>query len=274
MKEVIGVQFKSGGKIYDFDPGKSRVKIGDFVIVKTKQGNEIGKLAYTDKKVDEASLKIPLVKIMRKANKADIKKMGRIKEEEKEALKVFTKKIAAHKLSMEPISTKLSFDEQRLTLTFIAENRIDFRTLVRDLASHFQKSIRLTQIGPRDRAKITGGFGMCGRELCCTKFLKKFESVTTEIAREQDMAGRGSTKITGCCGRLMCCLNYELEDYRKLIKKLPQIGDTVKTPNGGGKVIGRNIIAQTVDVFLENKKTRETIPVAEIKKTLNIFRKK
>ncbi|MFC1652029.1 stage 0 sporulation family protein [Patescibacteria group bacterium] len=277
MKKVIGIQFRPGGKIYDFDPGKRKLKIKDFVIVSTKQGNEAGQVVYADKDVDEKMLKIPLSPIVRKASKIDMKKIKRLQEDGKEVLKAFEKKIEAHGLEMEPIDAKISFDERRLNLTFVAEGRIDFRKLVRDLASHFQKSIRLTQIGPRDRAQTTGGFGMCGRELCCTRFLKDFESITMDLAREQDMGGRGSSKITGACGRLMCCLNYEINEYRKSLKKMSQPKEKVKTPKGDGIVVGRNILEQTIDVLLDDNKAREKFKISEIKKLkkpLKIFRKK
>jgi len=277
MKKAIGVQFRPGGKIYDFDPGRRKLKIKDFVIVSTKQGNETGQVIYNDKDINERLLKTPLSPIVRKASKIDIKKIKRLQEDEKETLKIFEKKIEAHGLEMEPMDAKISFDERRLTLTFIAEGRVDFRKLVRDLASHFKKSIRLTQIGPRDRAQITGGFGMCGRELCCTRFLKDFESITMDLAREQDMGGRGSSKITGACGRLMCCLNYEINEYRDLLKKMPQPEEKVKTSKGNGTVIGRNILEQTVDILLDDNKTREKFDISEVKKLkkpLKIFRRK
>lgn len=271
--KAIGIQFKPGGKIYDFDPGKRQLKVNDFVIVSTKQGNEAGKVIYIDKKIDEATLKAPLSPLVRKASKLDTQKIKRLFKDEKEALKIFEQKIIENGLEMEPIDAKISFDEKRITFTFVAEGRVDFRKLVRDLAHHFQKSIRLTQIGPRDRAQVTGGFGMCGRELCCTRFLKKFESITMDLAREQDMGGRGSSKITGACGRLMCCLNYELEEYREKIKKMPSLEEKIKTPKGEGIVIGRNILRQTVDVLLDDNKTREHFEVSEIKKPLKIFKK-
>ncbi len=271
MIKAIGVQFKPGGRIYDFAPGKRTLKTGDFVIVNTKQGIEAGRIIYTDKEIDEKIAPLPITPIVRKASKLDIKKIKHLASEEKKALKVFTEKISFHNLPMEPIDAQFSFDEKRLTFTFVAEGRVDFRALVRDLASYFKKSIRLTQIGPRDRAKVTGGFGMCGRELCCVKFLKNFESITMDLAREQDMGSRGSSKITGACGRLMCCLNYEIEEYRKHLKKIPALQEKVKTPEGEGVVIGRNILKETVDVLMDDNKTRETFSIADIKKPNKII---
>ncbi len=271
MIKTIGVQFKNGGKIYDFDPGKRTLKVSDFVIVNTKQGLEAGKVVYTDKEIDEKISKKPLVPIVRKASKLDVKKIKHLRAEEKKALKVFTEKIEFHDLAMEPIDAQFSFDEKRLTFTFVAEGRVDFRSLVRDLAAYFKKSIRLTQIGPRDRAKVTGGFGMCGRELCCVKFLKNFDSITMDLAREQDMGGRGSAKITGACGRLMCCLNYEIEEYREHLKKIPALQEKVKTPDGEGIVIGRNILKETVDVLLDDNKTRQTFSLSDVKKPSKIL---
>ncbi len=256
---IVEVQFTPWGKIYDFDASRSEIKKGDFVVVKTDLGTDIGKVID----IKEASETDKEIKpILRKATLSDIERMKE-KEKQKDSTLKFCKDLAKkHSLPIKLIDVHFSFDSGRITFAFIADGRVDFRELVKDLTKHFQKSIRLQQLGIRDEAKFYGDIGMCGRGLCCKKFLKSLGNVTSDLAILQQVDQRGSDRLSGVCGRLMCCLGYERNFYEAVAKKMPPIGATVSTKSGKGKVVSWHILKQSVDVELEEGRVVEV----EIKK--------
>lgn len=258
MKKVIGIQVYSWEDIRYFAPSKTELRLKDKVIVRTELGTDMGEVKYIDK---EVKVEGDLPEILRKATAEDIEKMERYQERQLETVQHCREMVRTHKLPMKLVDVFFSFDGSRLTFTFTAETRVDFRHLVRDLTRTFQKSIRLQQIGSRDEAKSIGAVGMCGQEVCCTRFLKDFASITTDMARVQQMTHRGSDRISGVCGRLMCCLNYEEEQYREWLAKMPELGKIVKTKQGKGKVIDRNLPKQMVRILLDDKE-RTQIEVA------------
>ncbi len=260
--KVIGLRFKNKGKIYDFRQGDFDIKIGDKVIVDTAQGTEVGEVVYIDKEVKKGTKSIK--PILRIAGLQDLKKITEQERQKPKAIDVCNEFIKKHKLPMKVIDCEFNFGGDKLTFFFASETRVDFRELVKDLAHHFKKQIRLIQIGPRDEVKLFGGYGHCGLPLCCNQFLEDLESVSMDMARVQDMAQRGAAKISGVCGRLMCCLAYESRQYEDLGKNFPQRGDRVTTLKGKGEVIERNILKQTVKVNLEDEVIIE-VPISEIK---------
>jgi len=271
MKTIIEVQFAPWDKIYNFGfkEGEAALKISDFkiddyVIVETKLGIEIGKIIGI-KEMDAKEIETfgELKPILRKATPEDLDKVIRKNKEKEAALEYCKKMIEKHSLPMKLVDVHLSFDGGRITFAFIADGRIDFRELVKDLTRHFQKSIRLQQLGIRDEAKARGDVGVCGRELCCRKFLKELKSVTSEFADVQQIAHRGSEKLAGVCGRLKCCLAYEKDVYEELAKGLPAIGTVINMPQGKGEVIGWHTLKRTVDVRLEDGETVIEVPVGK-----------
>lgn len=264
LVRVVEVQFTSWGRIYDFDAGESKIDVGDFVVVKTDLGTEVGKVVGI-KEVSKSEIEaaeIEIKPIFRKATTADMEKFKEKEGQKKKALEICKQLIKKHNLPMKLIDAHFSFDGGRLTFAFVADGRVDFRALVSDLTKTFQKSIRLQQLGIRDEAKISGDIGICGRYLCCQKFLKDLGNITSELADLQQIAHRGSERLTGVCGRLMCCLAYEQKLYEEQIKKLPAIGTMVRTDYGKGKVVGWHVLKQSVDVELEEGRVVEV----EIKK--------
>ncbi|MFC1721437.1 stage 0 sporulation family protein [Patescibacteria group bacterium] len=251
MAKAVGVQINFWEQVRNFAPSNDDLVVGDKVIVKTEQGADMGVVKYIDQEVDIDAAKLPL--ILRKANADDIARQERYEERSEEAVNTCRELVTKHNLLMKLVGVYYSFDGSRMTFTFTAEARVDFRSLVRDLTRNFQKSIRLQQIGSRDEAKMTGAVGMCGQEVCCTRFLKDFASITTDMARVQQMTHRGSERISGVCGRLMCCLDYEAEQYREWLSHMPELGSIVKTKQGKGKVIDRNLPKQSVRVLLDDK---------------------
>ncbi|MFH1255290.1 MAG: regulatory iron-sulfur-containing complex subunit RicT [bacterium] len=250
---VAQVQFAPWDKRYDFDADEAGVKIGDYVIVKTDLGVEIGKVVGLSENAGAESEPAEIKKIIRKAEPADLKKSPDEKQKKKDF--AYCKKVIDKlQLPMKLVDAHYSFDDSRITFPFIADSRIDFRDLVKDLTKHFGKSIRLQQIGIRDEAKFCGDFGHCGRPLCCARFLGDLNSITSEMAELQQCAHRGSERISGICGRLMCCLSYEEGGYKKLAEKLPFIGSEVKVEGRKGKVLARYILKQTVKVLLDEGK--------------------
>ncbi len=243
MKNIVGVRFRKPGKIYFFDPANFELKLGDSVIVETVMGKELGTVAVVNRKVDESKQKEPFKKIIKKAVEEDIKHEQENQKKEKEALETCKKKIKEHKLDMELVETRYLFDNSKLIFYFTAEGRVDFRDLVKDLASIYKTRIELRQIGVRDQIKRLGGNGICGRELCCCSFLNDFDSVSIKMAKEQNLS-LNTAKITGSCGRLMCCLKYEQDVYEDKMKKLPHPGAIVKTEEGEG-------VVETVEVLRE-----------------------
>ena len=228
MKNIVGVRFKKPGKIYFFDPENLEINNKDFVIVETTQGQEFGEVVISNRKVEDSSLQKPLKKIIRIATAKDIKHNEENKKREKEAFEICNKKIKEHKLDMTLTDVEFKFDNSKVLFFFTADGRIDFRELVKDLAIIFKTRIELRQIGVRDEVKRIGGNGICGRELCCCSFLGNFETVSIKMAKEQNMSLNPS-KISGNCGRLMCCLKYEQEVYEEKINRLPKVGAIVKT---------------------------------------------
>lgn len=261
MTKVIGVRFRTAGKIYFFSPGKLEIKTGDKVIVETARGVEFGSVVTGPKEVEDDKITQPLKSVIRLATEDDKKKEEKNKEKEKEAFKICLDKIHKHGLEMKLIDAEYTFDNNKVLFYFTADGRIDFRELVKDLASVFKTRIELRQIGVRDETKIMGGIGICGRSLCCHTFLSEFAPVSIKMAKEQNLS-LNPTKISGVCGRLMCCLKNEEETYEWLNSKLPNIGDRVTTDDGfKGEVQSVSVLRQLVKVIvtLENdeKEIRE-----------------
>lgn len=249
MAEIIGVRFKEVGKVYYFDPDGNKLNIGDKVIVETARGVECGMVAIANKNVSDKSIVHPLKKIIRVANQDDFKHIQDNKKKEKRAFAICLKKIAEYKLDMKLVEVEYTFDNNKILFYFTADGRVDFRALVKELASIFRTRIELRQIGVRDEAKMLGGIGVCGRPLCCNSYLGEFQPVSIKMAKEQGLS-LSPVKISGTCGRLMCCLKYEQEAYTELLKTIPKVGAIVGTPNGEGVVIEANPISKILKVKL------------------------
>ncbi|MBO5094645.1 MAG: stage 0 sporulation family protein [Lachnospiraceae bacterium] len=250
MVKVIGVRFRTAGKIYYFDPAKFRIKKGDHVIVETARGVEFGTVVGGVKEVEDDKVIQPLKPVLRIANERDLEQEKNNKLKEKEAFKICLEKIKKHKLEMKLIDAEYTFDNNKVLFYFTADGRIDFRELVKDLASVFKTRIELRQIGVRDETKILGGMGICGRTLCCHAHLSEFVPVSIKMAKEQNLS-LNPTKISGVCGRLMCCLKHEEEIYEELNRKLPSVGDYVTTDDGlKGEVASVNVLRQLVKVLV------------------------
>ena len=251
MKRIIGVRFKRLGKIYFFDPKWLEVKKGESVVVETSQGEEIAEVVVSNRMIEEEKVVAPLKKVLRLASPRDIKHAEECKKKEKEAFELCNKKIKEHNLQMTLTDVEYKFDNSKILFYFTADGRVDFRDLVKDLAAIYKTRIELRQIGVRDEVKRIGGNGVCGRELCCCSFLSDFETVSIKMAKEQNISLNPS-KISGNCGRLMCCLKYEQEVYEEKLKKLPNIGAIVKTPDGKGEVEGLETLKETVKVRIKD----------------------
>lgn len=251
MAEVIGVRFKEVGKVYYFDPDGKMLKLNDTVIVETSRGVECGVIAIANKEVADDEIVHPLKKLIRIATKEDLKHLEDNRRKEKEALKICEQKVAEHGLGMKLVDVEYTFDNSKILFYFTADGRVDFRALVKDLAAVFRTRIELRQIGVRDESKMLGGLGVCGRPFCCSLFLGEFHPVSIKMAKEQGLS-LSPTKISGTCGRLMCCLKYEQEAYTDLLKRTPKIGAIVKTPMGRGLVTETNLITQTLKVKMDN----------------------
>ncbi|GEN89350.1 stage 0 sporulation family protein [Oceanobacillus sp. FSL W8-0428] len=252
MLEVIGVRFKKAGKIYYFDPDSYPVTPDSYVIVETVRGIEFGKVVITEKQVDEEDVVLPLKKVIRVAGEKDKRTVVENQEQAKKAFDVCTTKINQHKLDMNLVDVEYTFDRNKIIFYFTADGRVDFRNLVKDLASMFKTRIELRQIGVRDEAKMLGGIGPCGRMLCCSTFLGDFEPVSIKMAKDQNLS-LNPAKISGLCGRLMCCLKYENDAYETAKRDLPDIGETLPTPHGKGKVVGLNILEKMIQIELLDK---------------------
>ena len=251
MAEVIGVRFKEVGKVYYFDPLDNKLNTGDMVIVETARGLECGEVATPNKIIPDEKTKQPLKPLIRIATEKDLNHLAENKIREKDAYKICEQKIANHKLEMKLVNVEYTFDNSKIIFYFTADGRVDFRALVKDLASVFRTRIELRQIGVRDEAKMLGGLGICGRPFCCNRFMGEFQPVSIKMAKEQGLS-LSPVKISGTCGRLMCCLKYEQEAYTDLLKHTPKIGAIVKTPEGKGLVVENNLIARTLKVKLDN----------------------
>ena len=267
MKEVIGVRFRENGKIYFFNPLNYKIDPGRYVIVETQHGVEFGKVVLGRREVDETKLQGELKPIIRIATEADEKKHAENLEKNKKAMVICKEKIEKRGLEMKLIDAEYTFDNNKVLFYFTADGRIDFRQLVKDLAAIFKTRIELRQIGVRDETKILGGIGICGRQLCCHTYLSEFAPVSIKMAKEQNLS-LNQTKISGVCGRLMCCLKNEQETYEALNKNLPGTGDTVTLPDGlQGIVHSVNVLRQRVKVIVEvnDEKEIQEYPVGELK---------
>mgnify|MGYP003370948596 FL=1 len=252
MKNIIGIRFKKLGKIYFFNPNGLKVKKGDKVIVETSQGEELAEVLIQNRFVDDEKVVEPLKKVLRIANHKDIKREEECRKIEKEAYELCKKKIKEHKLDMTLTEVECKFDNSKILFYFTADGRVDFRDLVRDLASIYRTRIELRQMGVRDQIRKIGGNGVCGRELCCCTFLSDFEAVSIKMAKEQSVSLNPS-KISGNCGRLMCCLKYENDVYEEKLKYLPNIGAVVRTEDGEGEVDNVEILKEKIRVKLKTE---------------------
>jgi cell fate regulator YaaT (PSP1 superfamily) len=279
MVKYIGVRFKRVGKIYYFSPGDFGIVCGDKVIVETIRGVECGEVVLVDRQIEESELSSPLKTIIRIATKKDKETIERNKLKEKEAFAICEEKIKKHGLKMDLVDVECTFDNNKLLFYFTAENRVDFRELVKDLASVFRTRIELRQIGVRDEAKMLGGLGICGQPFCCSRFLGEFQPVSVKMAKEQSLS-LNPTKLSGTCGRLMCCLKYESEAYQDLLKTTPKVGAYVKTAEGKGVVSDVNLLTGILKVKIDksdnvltvNKKDVEVIKDSVIKVDKNEMR--
>ncbi len=252
MATVVGVRFRKAGKVYYFDPGELEIKAGDSVIVETVRGVEFGTVVLSKKEVPEEEIVTPLKKVIRVATDEDRQHARENRKKEKEAFKICLQKIEEHKLAMKLVDVEYTFDNNKILFYFTADGRVDFRELVKDLAVVFKTRIELRQIGVRDEAKMVGGVGVCGRPLCCNCFLDEFQPVSIKMAKEQGLSLNPS-KISGTCGRLMCCLKYEQEIYEELIARTPKSGAVVETPDGQGVVMEVSLLKQVVKVKLDKE---------------------
>ncbi len=262
MAHVVGVRFRPAGRIYYFDPAGKDLEKGQFVIVETTRGIEAGRVVIAPKQVADAELTDPLKPILRQATEDDLRQLLAFKSKEKNALVRCAQRVDFHKLPMKLVEAEYTYDGSRLTFYFTAEERVDFRVLVRDLAAQFRTRIELRQIGARDQAKLLGGVGPCGKTLCCSSWLTEFGVVSIKMAKEQGLPLNPS-KISGVCGRLMCCLAYENDQYIEAKQGMPAVGAYVNTPSGLGKVVGVNVIKQAVEVMLESGATIQ-VPVSSL----------
>lgn len=251
MVTVVGVRFKKAGKIYYFDPNNIEIKKNDSVIVETARGIEFGQVVVGPKQVLEEDIISPLKSVIRVATEEDENIHKENKEKEEYALEVCTDKIKKHNLDMNLVEVEYTFDNNKVIFYFTADGRVDFRELVKDLASVFKTRIELRQIGVRDEAKMLGGIGPCGRSLCCSTWLGDFEPVSIKMAKDQSLS-LNPAKISGICGRLFCCLKYEHDLYAEILQKLPNVGSKVLTPDGKGIVVETNVISELVKVRINN----------------------
>ena len=250
--EIIGVRFKDVGKIYYFSPNGEEFKHGEKAIVETARGVECGEIVLSNRNIPESSLVSPLKKIIRKADANDIKQLEQNRVKEKEIMRTFSEKIRFHKLDMKPIDIDCTFDGSKILFYFTSDGRVDFRDLVKDLAAIYRTRIELRQIGVRDEAKMLGGLGICGRPFCCSSFLGEFQPVSIKMAKEQSLS-LNPTKISGTCGRLMCCLKYEQNCYEDFLRTTPKVGAYVETPDGRGSVEEVNLLTGILKVKLDKK---------------------
>lgn len=261
--KVVGIRFKKAGKIYYFDPEDNLLTEGEGAIVETARGVEYGQVAVGPHEVEESEIVAPLKKVIRKATDLDNDQLKANKEKEEKAFQTGVEKIALHNLPMKLVGVEQTFDGNKIIFYFTADGRIDFRELVKDLASVFRTRIELRQIGVRDEAKMIGGLGCCGRELCCSVWLSDFASVSIRMAKDQNLS-LNPTKISGICGRLMCCLKYENDSYEKAREAFPETGSPVATPDGEGRVAGVNIFKNTISVELKESKIVKEYPLEEV----------
>ena len=264
--EIVGINFREAGKIYYFSPEKYTFAVGDKVIVETARGVELGMVKVANKTISSEEIVSPLKPVIRPATPADVQHYEKNRAQEEEAIAICQKKVEAHGLGMKLVGAEYTFDNSKLIFYFTCESRVDFRELVRDLASTFRTRIELRQIGIRDEAKMLGGLGVCGRKLCCANFLSDFVQVSIKMAKEQNFS-LNSSKVSGACGRLMCCLRYEHEIYEEAIKHTPPTGSIVKTSDGEGVVVETKPLAREIKVKFNDgeKDTVKLFKFADVK---------
>ncbi len=270
MYEVVGIRFKKAGKIYYFEPDLWDVKVNDDVIVETIRGIEFGKAVVGRKRVNDDEVVLPLKKVLRIANDEDREQLRKNQKDAKEAFQIALEKVDKHQLDMKLIDVEYTLDRNKIIFYFTSDGRVDFRELVKDLAAIFRTRIELRQIGVRDEAKMLGGIGPCGRTLCCSTFLGDFIPVSIKMAKDQNLS-LNPAKISGLCGRLMCCLKYENDHYESTKEDLPDIGEEVSTTLGPGKVVNINIFHRTVEVLLFDSQAVKVFPVDDIAKGIYDF---
>ncbi len=265
MKEIVGIRFKSVGKIYYFSPGNIKANVGDRAIVETVRGVECGEVVIANRQIEDNAINSPLKPIIRLADANDLRTVEKNKQREKDAFRICEEKIALRKLKMSLVDVECTFDNNKMLFYFTAENRVDFRELVKDLAAVFRTRIELRQIGVRDEAKILGGLGICGREFCCKAHMGDFNPVSIKMAKEQGLS-LNPTKISGTCGRLMCCLKNEQAAYESLLKITPKVGAIVVTPDGDrGRVEDANLITGKLRIKTEKSEVPVTLDRSEVK---------
>lgn len=252
MAEVVGIRFKEVGKVYYFDPDGMTFEKGQRAVVETARGIECGEIAMENRDIPEEEIVKPLKKIIRAATQEDLQILHENKEKEQKAFAICEKKIKEHKLDMKLVDVEYTFDSGKILFYFTADERVDFRELVKDLAGVFRTRIELRQIGARDEAKMVGGFGICGRPFCCNSFLGDFQPVSIKMAKEQGLS-LNPTKISGACGRLMCCLKYEQEAYDHLLRHTPKVGAVVNTREGKGTVLETNLLTGMLKITLDRR---------------------
>lgn len=263
MADIVGVRFKKASKIYYFDPAGLNLEVNDYVVVETTRGVEMGQVVIAPKQVLGSDVEKPLKPVVRKAEPEDVKRTEELEAKEREALVEGTKLVQKLNLPMKLLKAECNLDGSRVTIHFSAEERVDFREMVRELATRLRVRAELRQVGPRDEAKLIGGYGRCGRPLCCANFLCELAPVSIKMAKEQGLP-LNPMKISGICGRLMCCLVYESEQYRIMREKLPKEGQLVTTASGAGKVIGTNPLTETVMVQLDESEATVELPLSEV----------
>lgn len=263
MADIVGVRFKKASKIYYFDPAGLNLEVNDYVVVETTRGVEMGQVVIAPRQVLASDVEKPLKPVVRKAEPEDVKRTEELEAKEREALVEGTKLVQKLNLPMKLLKAECNLDGSRVTIHFSAEDRVDFREMVRELAARLRVRAELRQVGPRDEAKLIGGYGRCGRPLCCANFLCELAPVSIKMAKEQGLP-LNPMKISGICGRLMCCLVYESEQYRIMREKLPKEGQLVTTASGAGKVIGTNPLTETVMVQLDESEATVELPLSEV----------
>ena len=266
--EIIGIRFKDVGKVYYFSPAGIEFRQGERAIVETARGVECGEIVLSNRQFPESGLVSPLKNVIRKATEADMRQLAQNIKREKEIMRVFAEKIEQHKLDMKPIDIEITFDGSKILFYFTSDGRVDFRELVKDLAGIYRTRIELRQIGVRDEAKMLGGLGICGRPFCCSSFLGEFQPVSIKMAKEQSLS-LNPTKISGTCGRLMCCLKYEQDCYEEFLRTTPKTGAVVETPEGRGVVDEVNLLTGILKVKLDKK---PDVPLSINKSEVKVIR--
>ncbi len=269
MALVISIRFRENGKVYDFAAGDMRPMVGDYVMVETARGTECGEVMVACHDVPDEKLTQPLKPVLRKATAADVRQAQENREKERRALATCQQKIEDHGLEMKLVDAEYAFDNSKILFYFTADGRVDFRELVKDLAGVFRTRIELRQIGVRDEAKMLGGIGICGRPFCCAQFLSDFQPVSIKMAKEQSLS-LNPTKISGSCGRLMCCLKYEQSTYEELLRMTPRVGAVVSTAEGKGVVVESNTLSGVLRVRLD--KAVDSPPIAVHREEVTVLR--